>query len=331
MSNSNAFTQLKAFITTKMRMSHIYQPLMIRTLVEAGGRASVRTIAAAFLARDESQLEYYEHITKVMPGRVLAGHGVVQREGDSYRLLLDPHAMSAAERVEILQLCDDALERFLARRGSAAYNHRRLGLAQVSGSARYEVLKRAGGRCELCGVPMQERAIEVDHVMPRKHGGTDDLENLQALCWKCNENKGARDATDFRLVRQELGHREAGCVLCAVDRSRVVAENTVALALSDAFPVTPHHSLIVPKRHVTTYFALYSPERRGVESLLDRVRTDILGKDRSVEGFNVGINDGKAAGQTIPHCHIHLIPRRGGDVPDPRGGVRGVLPGRAMY
>jgi len=331
MSNSNAFTQLKAFITTKMRMSHIYQPLMIRTLVEAGGRASVRTIAAAFLARDESQLEYYEHITKVMPGRVLAGHGVVQREGDSYRLLLDPHAMSAGERVEILQLCDDALERFLARRGSAAYDHRRLGLGQVSGSARYEVLKRAGGRCELCGVPIKERAIEVDHVMPRKHGGTDDLENLQALCWKCNENKGARDATDFRLVRQELGYREAGCVLCAVDRSRVVAENTVALALSDAFPVTPHHSLIVPKRHVTTYFALYSPERRGVESLLDQVRTDILGKDRSVEGFNVGINDGKAAGQTIPHCHVHLIPRRGGDVPDPRGGVRGVLPSRAMY
>jgi diadenosine tetraphosphate (Ap4A) HIT family hydrolase len=331
MGNSSAFTQLRSFITTKMRMAHIYQPLMIRTLVEAGGTASIRSIAAAFLARDESQLEYYEHITKVMPGRVLANHSVVRREGDSYRLLRDPQAMSAGERDEIVRLCDDALERFLARRGSAAYDHRRLGLGQVSGSARYEVLKHAGGRCELCGIPMKERAIEIDHVIPRKHGGTDDLENLQALCWKCNQNKGARDATDFRSMRQDRDHREAGCVFCAVDRSRVLAENTVAFALRDVFPVTRHHSLIVPRRHVIKYFTLYDPERRGIDKLLTQIREEILKKDRTVEGFNVGVNDGEAAGQTVSHCHVHLIPRRAGDVPNPRGGVRGVVPGRAAY
>src|SRR5262249_9188691 len=89
-----AFKQLQEFIQERMRMSHIYQPVMLKELLSRGGRAKIRDIAAAFLARDESQLEYYEEITKNMPGKVLTGHGIVVREGDSYRLAIEASALS---------------------------------------------------------------------------------------------------------------------------------------------------------------------------------------------------------------------------------------------
>ncbi len=220
---------------------------------------------------------------------------------------------------------------YLQKRGSKAYDHRRTALGQLSGTARYEVLKRARFRCELCGTSAEEKALEVDHIVPRKHGGRDVLENFQALCWECNANKGDRDDTDFRAVREGLDAKVDGCVFCALSKDRVVAENTLALAFRDAFPVTPLHTLVVPIRHAATWFDLGDPERRAITVLLDEVRKEILAKDRTVEGFNVGMNSGEVAGQTVFHAHVHLIPRRRGDVENPRGGVRGVIPGKAAY
>jgi diadenosine tetraphosphate (Ap4A) HIT family hydrolase len=117
--------------------------------------------------------------------------------------------------------------------------------------------------------------------------------------------------------------RQEGCPFCDGARQRV-AENELAIAISDSFPVTPLHTLIIPRRHAPTYFDLYEPERRACNLLLDRVRADILAADKSVEGFNIGMNSGEVAGQTVMHCHIHLFPRRRGDVAEPRGGVRGL-------
>jgi ATP adenylyltransferase len=154
-----------------MRMSHIYQPVMISELLKSGGKASIRNIAAAFLSRDESQLEYYEQITKDMPGKVLGKHGIVERNGDEYRLAIDPSSLSSDERDELVRLCDEAISIYLRKRGTAVYDHRRAALGYLSGSLRYEVLKRAGFRCELRGISADERAIEVDHIIPRKHGG----------------------------------------------------------------------------------------------------------------------------------------------------------------
>ena len=171
---SDAYDRLRSFILERMRMAHIYQPLMLKTLIEAGGRASIREIAANFLARDESQLEYYEEITKRMPGKVLGNHGMVVRDGDGYRPGIDPKQLGDDERHDLLKLCDEAVETYLGKRGTAAYDHRRAALGYVSGSVRYEVLKRAGGRCYLCGVSIEECAIEIDHIVPRKHGGSDD-------------------------------------------------------------------------------------------------------------------------------------------------------------
>ena len=95
--------------------------------------------------------------------------------------------------------------------------------------------------------------------------------------------------------------------------------------------MTQLHSLVISKRHAATFFDLFEPERRAINQLLDELRAEIIKKDSSVSGFNIGMNSGDAAGQTISHAHVHLIPRRHGDVEDPRGGVRGVIPGKAVY
>lgn len=128
-----------------------------------------------------------------------------------------------------------------------------------------------------------------------------------------------------------MSDRSDNCLFCTVSRERVVAQNELAFALRDTFPVSHLHSLVLPKRHVADYFDLTSDEVTACHELLSRVREDVCAQDRSVAGFNVGVNSGQAAGQTIFHCHFHLIPRRVGDVANPRGGVRHVIPGRGNY
>jgi ATP adenylyltransferase len=328
---ATVFQQLKTFLTKQMRMSHLYQPLMLRTLIEKGGKASLRDIAFCFLAHDESQIEYYMEITKRMPGPVLTRHHLVQRDGAGYKLIPNVQQLTPDQRSELLRLCDEAVENYTGRRGRKLYDHRRIALGNISGTARYEVLRRAGFRCDLCAISAEERALEVDHILPRRHGGTDDLSNLQALCYKCNANKGARDDSDLRAVRERMADRVPECFLCFPAHRPIIAQNELALALYDAHPVTSLHALIVPRRHATTYFDLHDPERRAINLLLDQVRLKVLDEDKAVEGFNVGMNCGQTAGQTIMHCHVHLIPRRPGDVDQPRGGVRAVIPGKAAY
>jgi hypothetical protein len=123
---TTAFQQLVEFITRKMRMSHLYQPLMLRTLIERGGVASLRDIASAFLAHDESQIEYYTEIIKRMPGPVLTRHHLVRREGDAYRLIPDVQRLTHEQRKKLLRLCDDAVETYTGRRGRKLYDHRRI-------------------------------------------------------------------------------------------------------------------------------------------------------------------------------------------------------------
>jgi len=121
------------------------------------------------------------------------------------------------------------------------------------------------------------------------------------------------------------------CLFCSIDPSRVIAENLIAYAIRDAFPVTDLHTLIIPRRHVEGYFDLSDDEKVGCDQTLSKVREQILIEDDLVTGFNVGINVGRSAGQTVFHCHIHLIPRRDGDTTDPRGGVRGVIQNKEKY
>ena len=121
------------------------------------------------------------------------------------------------------------------------------------------------------------------------------------------------------------------CLFCAMPQQRIIAENPTAYAIRDGFPVTEGHCLIIPRRHVPDFFSLTEQEAVACNSLLKTVRELVLHEDQTVAGFNVGVNAGEVAGQTIFHCHIHLIPRRAGDVPNPRGGVRHTIPGKGNY
>jgi len=120
------------------------------------------------------------------------------------------------------------------------------------------------------------------------------------------------------------------CPFCRLPDHRIVARNDWAVVVRDAFPVTPGHSLVIPTRHVASFFETEAVERAAMFSLLDGARTQLQAELRP-DGFNIGINDGSAAGQTIGHLHIHLIPRYDGDISDPRGGVRWVVPDKARY
>jgi diadenosine tetraphosphate (Ap4A) HIT family hydrolase len=313
---------LDEFLRGRMRMSHIYQPAMLRVLLERGGRASRREIAAEFLTHDESQLDYYEQIVARMPGRVLRNHGIVVPTATGYALADAYQDQSETARQAAIRLCDEKIAAFKAERGQALWRHRAPGLGRIPGRVRYGTLKRAGFRCELCGTRATERALDVDHILPRKHGGADTAENLQALCWRCNADKGAGDDTDFPKERARLDHREVGCPFCDLDSLDIVAENAVAVAVRDHRPVMADHTLVIPRRHVADYFDLFRSEEAAVQRLLQLAKTDIQSADPVVAGFNVGINSGAAAGQTVFHCHVHLIPRRVGDVSDPRGGIR---------
>lgn len=120
------------------------------------------------------------------------------------------------------------------------------------------------------------------------------------------------------------------CVFCQLSPERIVEQNDHALLIRDAFPISPGHSLVIPKRHVRSFFDVSAAEREALMALLDAAYADLRAAHRP-DGFNVGINDGAAAGQTVPHVHIHLIPRYEGDQVDPRGGVRWVIPSKADY
>ena len=120
------------------------------------------------------------------------------------------------------------------------------------------------------------------------------------------------------------------CPFCSLPPDRAVLANDRAVAIRDGFPVSPGHTLIIPRRHVGSFFEVTDEERADLMQLLAQARQG-LEQEFLPAGYNIGINDGAAAGQTVPHLHIHLIPRYAGDRDDPRGGVRWVLPDKAAY
>ncbi len=232
---SKAYTDLSDFIRNRMQMQHIYQPVMLMEMLTRGGSASVPDIAAALLSYDTSQAEYYGQITKNMVGKVLtANHGVAEKikEGRSiigYHIPFS-NELSDTEIGDLIALCAEAIDEYISKRGDQIWSHRKKSSGYISGTIRYEVLKRAKFRCELCGISADQKALEVDHILPRNSGGTDDLSNLQALCYSCNSMKRDRDDTDFRAISQSYEQREKACIFCEIGSDRIIASNELCYA-----------------------------------------------------------------------------------------------------
>ena len=121
------------------------------------------------------------------------------------------------------------------------------------------------------------------------------------------------------------------CLFCNTNNNEYIFENDLAYATFDSYPVSKLHILIIPKRHVKNYFELSNDESAACNKIILLSKNKIEQKDKTIKGFNIGTNCGEVAGQSINHCHIHLIPRRKGDVKNPQGGVRGVIPSKQHY
>ena len=121
------------------------------------------------------------------------------------------------------------------------------------------------------------------------------------------------------------------CLFCNKKKQKIIYSSELFFVVRDSYPVTKHHTLIIPHRHVSNFFDLYDDELNDLNKILKQQRQLLLSVDKEITAFNVGVNAGKDAGQSIMHCHVHLIPRRKGDIENPRGGVRGVIPSKQKY
>jgi diadenosine tetraphosphate (Ap4A) HIT family hydrolase len=141
-------------------------------------------------------------------------------------------------------------------------------------------------------------------------------------------------STHFNETNASSEDLDKVCLFCDIqsnDRKRIIAENNLAYAIRDGFPVTAGHTLFIPKRHTLDYFGLLPAEVSAINLLMAEQKKLLQKEDPTINGFNIGMNCGETAGQTIFHCHVHLIPRRKGDVENPRGGVRHIIAGKGFY
>ena len=319
-----------------MRMTHIYQPVMLLEILKKNGKATDVEIARAISSEDPTQIDYYKLIVNKYPGPVLTNNRSITKKerikNENIYSLPQFDTLTNEEINDLATLLNDRLYNFIEKRHQSPWEHRIRGRAAISGSTRYDVIKRAAGCCEACGISIKKKNLEVDHIVPSSLGGKNDISNYQALCYTCNTQKSNRDETDFRGLEKMYETRDAKCLFCTDEcKHKLLSENTLSFGVLDNFPVTPDHALVIPKRHVADYFDLKQPEINAVNATLLALKDQFMKKDKSITGFNIGINSGASAGQTIGHAHIHIIPRRPGDVTDPTGGVRNIFPGKGNY
>ena len=234
-----------------------------------------------------TQIEDYTERVKRMVGKVLTGNGITRYVQGAYELV-GGEELSDAERDQLLELCRQRLDAFRMQRGeevgclltqkpaasgTGAATAPRSEARSKSGCSPVPAAAANAAAPAVAWQTLHQRALEVDHIVPRNQGGSDDLSNLQALCFRCNAGKRDTDSTDFRGLQSSYAHRQDSCVFCALEASgRVLLENELALCIADGYPVTPGHSLVIPRRHVADGLALHQPEWNAVVELVHSIQ-----------------------------------------------------------
>ncbi len=314
---------LKEFLTTKMKMSGLYQPVIIKHLILGDGSAKLEDIAKELTTLDEEAVEDYVQKLKVHPKTVLKKHGIAEIQKDAYELLMD----LGDSKENLLKICDQKIALFMEQRGIEP------GRPSGWGAKRVKLLKEHP-YCTLCGSrPGKEREVEldIDHIVPASKGGTDEESNLQVLCAQCNRAKGNHLVISSVEVHASHLNKSPNCIFCNLPKERIKFEDDYILVIEDGFPVSPGHTLIIPVRHIATAIELNDIEALLIIKKSKEFCESLSKEDPSIKGFNLGFNVGRVSGQTIDHCHFHIIPRRVGDVEDPTGGIRNVIFGKGRY
>lgn len=307
------YDKLSRFIRKEMRMTHIYQPIMIRTLLEADSNtATADDIARDIVSVDPILLEYYKGRVRVWPHKTLLKHKIVShKRGGVYALRLD-RPLTREESKKLAEMCELRLQEFIDK-DPAIKRMRALNDGPIPGSMRYDVLARSKGVCVGCGTKSSEAKLHVDHITPRSRNGRTILENLQALCGPCNTAKRDRDETDFLKWQKRLQFRRPGCQLCSSStpeppimdnamarairvgaikgggnpdtvsrlgpRERKEGGGAPAAAREEGRPILVH-----PKRHVSTLIDMIPAERSMCLNLVDSILAGLTPGDAGGRG-----------------------------------------------
>ncbi len=297
------YEELARFLRQTMSMTHIYQPVMIRKILESGGTATTDEIAREFLLQDDSLLEYYRRTVKRWPKKTLLKHKVVTYERDRFSLTADD--LTEEEKDEIVNICNQRIEEYVDNyqdKWGVKTN------MEPTGGIRYDVMAKSRGVCVACGMDSHAAALEVDHIIPVSRGGKTILSNLQALCRRCNAEKRNRDATDFVSWHKRLKYHKKGCLVCDI---RPDYKMGLAFSVNERHPASEMHCLVAPMRHVPDFFGMIPAEQHHCMEMVGTVKSRIMSSDETVCGFDVGFAGGFAGDDA--HCMIHVIPRREGD------------------
>lgn len=317
---------LKHFLLNKMTMTGPYQPIIIRALLKGNGKADLTDIAKEIAQLDPDMIDYYISRLKVFPKQVLKKHGIAEiPKGQPHYVFMRELEISPSELPELIEICDNKISEWYAKHPTENEEYSGWGLKRVSLISKYPY-------CTYCGSRPPDVELDIDHILPRDKGGTDDDKNLQVLCHKCNRAKGNHllPSAKAALANHLSSYRD--CLFCNLGADRpILASNDYILAFRDAFPVSEGHTLIIPKRHVSSPRHLTAIEINHLFETAKLLSSEIEKSDSSIKGFTIGFNDGEPAGQTIFHAHLHVIPRRHGDTPSPRGGIRNVISGKGDY
>lgn len=288
------------FVRHTMDMRNVYQPIMIRALVESGGKATDADIARAFMGEDRARLEHYVRVAKRWPRQVLESHGVVKYErgarGKRGVFTLSLEGATEEQRRRIAELCNSRLEEYIEEEiKNMPHLDGLRGHPAVTDEVKDEVLEKSGGMCAACNTRLGRATTRINHIIPPSiGGGSDDPANLQALCAVCNLARSDRNALELVMVRNRLKYRK-GCYLCGRRESADLG-NELAVAVPAMRPAAEHHWIVAPKSHVSRFDEMLPAERHFCMDLIEPAKERMRGAGCGGCEFSVSMREGAAGG-----------------------------------